>query len=80
MVERLFSENGEPKVTSINIQNNSFYHAGQLLAQCVLQGGPTPNILSLPCYRIISSAPDKTPSFALNPCDFKEEPLIKKVR
>lgn len=81
MSERLFDENGEPKATALNIQGNLFYYAGQLIIQCILQGGPTPNVLSKGCYKTISASAEKASFLSIEdiPDDFKSQPPIKKV-
>ena len=59
MAERLFDENGESKATALNIQEICFIMLDNLLFVCILQGGPTPNVLSKGCYKIISASVEK---------------------
>lgn len=79
MYEKLF-DGDEPKATVTNIQENLFFYAGQLMAQSLLQGGPTPNILSKTSFKVLCAKSNHA-QFTKEeiPDSFKERPLIKKV-
>ena len=82
MSEQLFNE-GEPKVTAVNLQRNLFYYAGLLMAQSIIQGGPTPNFLTANAFNQVvgSFAGSSTTKVAVSemPEAFRNDCVIKKV-
>ena len=68
-------ENGVPIKSATFLLEKKYFHAGKLMAQSILQGGPTPNILAGWCYDEIMKTHNKiTPTE-----EFNQKPVIQKV-
>lgn len=76
MREHLFTDDG-PKLSPSLVQENKFYMAGQLMAQSLLQGGPSPNILPKWAFSVITQPNGHTMIDV--PSDFYQQEIIKKV-
>ena len=72
-------EEGVPTKSVLLVYQKAFYNAGCLMANSLIQGGPSPAIFADWCYNYIASKENFPPTDFSLPEQFKERCDIKKV-
>ena len=72
-------EEGVPTKSVLLVYQKAFYNAGCLMANSLIQGGPSPAIFADWCYNYIASKEHFPPTDFSLPEQFKERLDIKKV-
>ena len=72
-------EEGVPTKSVLLVYQKAFYNAGCLMANSLIQGGPSPAIFADWCYNYIASKEHFPPTDFSLPEQFKERRDIKKV-
>lgn len=71
---------GLPVSSVLLIVHNTYFCAGRLMANSLLQGGPNPNILSDLCYKLLTSGKKLISPWDIElPSEFLEKQDVKKV-